>query len=451
MASGVSRTLSEFVATRSASDIPHAVRHDAKRAILNNLAAGFGGCRDAAIDAMVAVMGPCSGPQEASVIGRIERLDYLNAAWINAATANVLDFDDTHLPTVIHPTSPIAPALFALAERRSGAGRPIEGHALLDAFALGVEVACRVGNAVSPKHYSRGWHITGTCGVLGAAAAVSRLLGLDGERTRWALANAATQAGGLVEMLGFHSKSLNPANAARNGLLAALLAEAGLSGPAEPLEGQRGFLKVLGDDADVAAITDGLGDTWELSRNALKPYPCGVVLHPVIDACLELGSQDGFSVDAIDRIIVRGNSLLKARADRKVTTGREAQVCLSHTVAVSLLFGRAGVAEYTDARVNAPDVRAMGDRVAIKVDDSVPVEAAEVVVQLKDGSWREAYVPHARGSLGRPMSDVEIEAKLRDLVALHALEIDARRLIDVVWSLDRAPDAAQVIRCAAVP
>src|SRR4029077_15747589 len=124
------------------------------------------------------------------------------------------------------------------------------------------------------------------------------------------------------------------------------------------------------------------GRTWELSRNALKPYPCGVVLHPVIDACLELRAEDGYATTAIDRIVVRGHPLLKERADRQVTTGREAQVCLSHTVAVALLLGRAGVTEYTDALVNDASVRAIGERVAIEVDDGIPVEAAAVALHL---------------------------------------------------------------------
>ena len=448
MTPAISDTLARFVAETRPGAVPDAVRHDGRRAILNNFAAGFAGCRDGAIDAMLAVISAETGPAVGHVIGRAERLGFLDAAWINGAIANVLDFDDTHLPTVIHPTSPIAPALFALAEKRAAAGRPVSGALLLDAFAIGVEVCCRVGNAISPGHYNRGWHITGTCGVLGAAAGAARVLGLDAERTRWALANAATQASGLVETLGFNSKSLNPANAARGGLLAALLAEAGLSGPAAPLEGQRGFLKVLGDNAQFGALTEGLGESWELSRNALKPYPCGVVLHPVIDACLEIRATAGFRHEQARRIIVRGNALLKARADRQVTTGREAQVCLSHTVAVALMMGRAGPAEYTDALVNDPAVRAVGDRVVIEVDDSIPVEAAGVTVETADGRRLEAYAPHARGSLGRPLTDAEVEAKVRDLAAFAAPGIDTARLIDAVWSLDRAPDAAVAIRHA---
>lgn len=448
MPDNVTATFAHFVATHPLGELPATVRHDSKRAILNLFGSGYGGCRDDAIAAMLAVTGPLSGPRQARVIGRSERLDMLSAAWINAAIANVLDFDDTHLATVIHPTSPIAPALLALAEVRAAEGRPVRGIDLMHAFALGVEVTCRVGNAISPGHYNRGWHITGTCGVLGAAAAVSRLLGLDAERTGWALANAATQAGGLVETLGHHAKSLNPANAARGGLLAALLAEKGLSGPARPIEGMRGFLAVMADKVEPARLTDGLGETWELSLNALKPYPGGVVLHPVIDACLEIRARAGASADMIERIAVRGNPLLKARADRKVSTGREAQVCLSHTVAVAFLRGRAGPAEYTDACVNDAVVRALGDRTVMIVDEGVPVEAAGVEVTMRDGSKLSAYVPHARGSLGRPMTDGEVEAKLRDLAAYSAVAIDPAALIDALWSLDTSPDASALMRLA---
>lgn len=453
MTGTISSRFANFIAMTPSSAIPASVRHDARRAILNNFAAGFGGCRDVAIDAMLAVVGPETGPRIASVIGRPEKLGMLDAAWLNAAIANVLDFDDTHLATVIHPTSPIAPALLAFAEHRAAVGRPISGAALTDAFVVGVEVCCRIGNAMSPGHYNRGWHITGTCGVLGAAAGVARLKGLDAECTNWALANAATQASGLVETLGFHAKSLNPASAARNGLLSALLAARGLSGPARPIEGPRGFFAVMSDSPDLSGLTDRFGETWEISLNALKPYPCGVVLHPVIDACLELRAAGRTPpLDQIESIIVRGNSLLKARADRRVTTGREAQVCLPHSVAVALLLGRAGPAEYTDALVNDSDVCAIGAKVVMHVDDDVPTEAAGVTVVRNDGvRLAEIYVSHARGSLGRPLTDAEVEAKLRAQAALNAPGVNCDKLIETVWSLDRQINAAEAIASSASP
>lgn len=443
MARNVTAELADYIAGAHASDLPEALRHEAKRAILNHFAAALGGCGDAAIDRLIAVLSPLSGPRDAMVIGRSERLDVLNAAGVNAAIANILDFCDTHMPTVIHPTAPIAPPLFALAETRG-----LDGAALLNAFALGVDVACRIGNAISPGHYARGWHITGTCGVIGAAVAAGKAIGLDRAGLVAAIGCAATQACGLVETLGHDAKSLNVANAARNGLVSALLAERGFVGPARPIEGERGFLAVLGENAELGAVTDDLGHRSELRALAYKPYPCGVVLHSVIDACLDLRERVGVRLSEIERVEVHGNSLLKARTDRQVTTGREAQVCLGHTVAVAMLRGRAGVAEYTDAAVNDPVTRDFGRCVGIVVDEAVPTEAAKVIVSLRGGSALRAEVPHARGSLGRPLTDAELEAKLATLAEGRLSREAQQRLIDAVWSLDSLADAAAPMRIA---
>ena len=152
--------------------------------------------------------------------------------------------------------------------------RPVSGRDLLLAFALGVEIECRLGNAISPEHYARGWHITSTCGTLGAAAAGGKLLSLDTERMIWAIGAAATQTGGLVECLGTPTKSLSVGNAARNGLWSALLAERGFSGPPAPIEGRQGYLSALAPSTiDWLALTNGLGETWELAKNTYKPYP----------------------------------------------------------------------------------------------------------------------------------------------------------------------------------
>jgi 2-methylcitrate dehydratase PrpD len=195
---------------------------------------------------------------------------------------------------VIHPAAPVAPALFALSELR-----PVSGQELLHAVILGVETECRIGIAISPAHYRRGWHITSTCGVFGAAAATGRLLGLDRQRIVWAIGNAAAQSAGPIESLGNMAKSISVGNAARNGLAATLLAEQGFTGPEQAIEGTYGFARVTSDEADFSAITDALGDSWEILTNAYKPYPCGVVLFPVIDGCLELRERHALSADRI--------------------------------------------------------------------------------------------------------------------------------------------------------
>jgi len=177
VAHNVTRIFAEFLADAQWQDVPDEVRHEAKRTILNFVGAALAGCRDEAMELAVRALKPFFGQPQATVIGRSERPDALSAAFLNAISANVLEFDDTHLPTVIHPAAPVAPALFAISERR-----PVSGQELLHAVILGVETECRIGLAISPAHYRRGWHITSTCGVFGAAAAASRLLGLDPQR-----------------------------------------------------------------------------------------------------------------------------------------------------------------------------------------------------------------------------------------------------------------------------
>ncbi len=217
--SHVTDTLAQFVAGSQWDDIPPEVRREGVRGLLNFVGCALGGARDEAMDIAVTVLTPFFGPPQGIVIGRGERPDALNAAFLNAVGANVLEYDDTHLATVMHPAAPVAPGLFALAELR-----PVSGRELLHAFILGVEISCRVGLGVMPTHYRRGWHITATCGIFGAAAASARLLGLDARQTAWALGHAATQSASLVESLGSMAKSLGVGNAAKNGLAAALFA-----------------------------------------------------------------------------------------------------------------------------------------------------------------------------------------------------------------------------------
>jgi 2-methylcitrate dehydratase PrpD len=441
----VTARLARFVADSRWEDIPEGVRHQAKRTLLNGLGAAFGGCRDAAVDHALAVLQPFSGPAEATVIGRSERADALTASFVNAVSINVLDFDDTHHPTIIHPAAPVAPALLALAERRR-----CSGQQFLHALILGIEAECRVGNAVSPWHYAHGWHITSTCGVIGAAVAVGKLLALDAQRMSFAIGLGANQACGLVESLGSMAKSVSVGNAPRNGIVAALLAERGFTAAAATLEGERGFARVMGQNADLSAIDRDLGTVWESAKNTYKPYPCGIVLHPVIDALLELRARHDLRPESVERVTVRGHPLLRQRTDRaRPRAGREASVSLQHTVAVCLIYGRAGVAEYSDARVAEPAVQALGDRVEVQEDPSIPVEAAAVSLRTRDGRTLALEVAHALGSLGRPMTDAQIEAKVREHAAIAAPSAAVDRLIDAVWALDRADDAAEVARLSA--
>ena len=425
-----SATLARFIVDSQWSDIPERVKHAAKRALLNFVGAAIGGSRDLAIDHAIAALGRFNGPPQASVIGRAERFDSLNAAFLNAASGNVFDFDDTHHPTVVHPTSPVAPVPLALAEQQ-----PMSGARLLHALILGIETACRLGHVVTLAHYVRGWHITSTCGAVGAAAAAAKSLELDHESTLAALGLGANQACGVVESLGSMAKSVSVGNAARNGMFSAFLAREGFTASRETLEGPRGFARVMADAPRVAALTAGLGEHWEIMSNALKPYPCGIVLHSVIDACLEIRAQYRMAPERIDRIIVRGNPLLRERADRPMPrSGRTASVSTQHTAAVCFLYGDAGIERYTDDCVLNAQVQTLGNRVTLEDDPTLAIEAAHVTVHTTDGAVHEAHVTNALGSLARPMTDAQVEAKVRSLAAFRGLDVD--RVIDVIWTLD---------------
>src|SRR5437763_1130719 len=439
----VTDRLAEFIVDSRWQDIPQSVRREAIRSILNFVGCALGGSQDEAVGLAAGVLTPYFGPAQAGVYGRRERPDALHAAFLNAVSANVLEYDDTHLPTVIHPAAPVGPGLFALAEQRR-----ISGSELLHAFILGVEVACRIGKAVMPTHYRRGWHITATCGIFGAAAAAGKLLGLDKRRMAWALGHAATQSAGLVESLGSMSKSIGVGNAAKNGLAAALFAQAGFTAADQAIEGRYGFAPVTSDTVNLDAITDRLGESWEILANAYKPYPCGVVLFPVIDACLELRRRlpNG---EPIAQVIVRGHALMRERADRPaVETGREAKVSIQHSVAVAFLDGAAGLAQYADRRVADPAVRALRAKVVVEEDTGVPVESAIVTLRLADGSSVTAHVRDGRGTPGRPMSDDELDGKVRELAAFGAPFVDAPALIAAIRGIEEESDAARIVGLA---
>lgn len=436
--------LAQFAAEWRWEDIPAVVRHEAKRSLLNFFAVALGGCTDPTINKAALVLRRFRSSDDTTVIGRGERADLLNAAALNAMSANVYDFDDTHGPTIIHPTAPVAPALLALAQTM-----PMSGAQWLLAFVLGVEVECRIGNAISPGHYGRGWHITSTCGVFGAAAAAGRSLGLDARRIAWAYGNASAQACGLVETLGTMSKSMSVGNAARNGLLSALLAQGDFDGPAAPLEGLRGFLSVTCDNPNYSLIINDLGNSWELSKNTYKPYPCGIVLNPVIEACLELHKTPALDLSKIDRIDITGHPLLRQRTDRpNVRTGRESQVSAQHAVPIALKTGRAGLTEFSDAAVAQLDVQALGNKVHFSDDASMSIDAARVVVTHINGHTLSSEVTHARGCLEKPLTDRELEEKLRDLCRYGRSGCAPEPLIDAIWALEQAQDAGALMHLA---
>jgi len=440
----VTRSLARYVVDATYESLPAEVIHEAKRSLLNWMGVAIGGCRHEAVGIALATVAEFSGPPKASVLGRTERLDILHAALINGMSSHVFDFDDTHLATVIHPSGPVAPGLLAIAETR-----PVSGKDLLLAFVLGVEVECRIGRAVYPSHYDQGWHITATAGVFGAAAAAGKLLRLTEEQMVHALGIAATQAAGLREMFGTHCKPFHPGRAAQNGLLSALLAARGFNSSTQGIEGRRGFANVMAAEHNLAEITDGLGDRFEILFNTYKPFACGIVIHPAIDGCIQLRNEYGLTADQIERIDLRVNPLvLELTGKRAPQVGLEGKFSVYHSVAVAIIDGAAGEAQYSDSRVADPAVVALRERVTATADPGVPKDACYVAITLADGRVLERYVPHAVGSLERPMTDDELDAKFRALVAPILPANQTEELIRLCRSLEQLPDSAALVEKA---
>src|SRR5215470_4832946 len=296
----LTKTLCRHLAAARFSDLSPAAQRQARRGVLDWVGCALAGSRHKTIDTLLAVLQEAGGRPQATVFGRNLKLGWLDAPLANGQMGHVLDFDDTHMGgVVLHASSPILAALFSLAERK-----PVSGADLMLAYAVGLEAGIRSGLA-APGHHKGGWHLTGTLGAIAAGVAAGKLIGLDGQRLTYAVGIAATQAGGMQQNRGTSCKSFHAGKAAANGVLAALLAERGFDSTQEIVEGRKGFSRIYSDVAQTDALTAGLGGPWIIETNGHKPYACGVVLHPLIDAMIALRNRDRIAPEAVHEINLR--------------------------------------------------------------------------------------------------------------------------------------------------
>lgn len=433
----ITRELAQFVAATPSTAIPADVRQHTVRTMVNWVACALGGANDPTVLAARSAVQPFMGSPRATLIGHVGKVDVLHAALLNAVSSHVLDFDDTHMETLVHPSGPVLAALLALAQHQ-----PIAGKDFIDAAVLGIEAECRIALGLGKAHYDAGWHVTGTAGVCGAAVAAGRALGLDTRGMAWALGIAATQASGLREMFGSMCKSLHAGRAAQNGLSAALMAQAGFTSSEQALEAPRGMARVMSSQPDLARILQDLGSVWETSANTFKPYACGLVIHPVIDACRDIAGQ-GVAADAIAEVVLHVHPLVVELTGKpSPKTGLEAKFSVFHCAAATLIDGTSRHSHFSEACVADPRMAVLRDRVRVQVQDDMRPDAARVIVVLRDGSRREAYVAHALGSLQRPMSEDDLSAKFR---ALAVESMPAGRIEIVLqqcWAIEACPDIA---------
>ncbi|MSP00813.1 MAG: MmgE/PrpD family protein [Acetobacteraceae bacterium] len=441
----MTQAFARFLAAARFEDLPSAVRDEAARSLLNWMGVAVGGSRHEAVEIALAAVSPFAGSPQATVFGRSERLDIMNAPLLNGISSHVFDFDDTDLTTAVHPSAPVVPVLLALAEYR-----PVSGKDLINALVLGIEAECRIARVVSPGMQEIGWHATGTAGVFGAAVAAAKILGLDETRMSHAIGLAATQPVGIREMFGGMTKSFHPGRAAQNGLMAALLAEKGYTSSLDGIEAKRGWANVISTVQNFDALTGNLGTRYEISRNSYKPFACGLVVHPVIDGCIQLQNENKLTVDMIERIdLVIHPIVMELTSNRKPKNGLEGKFSVYYAAAIGIVAGRAGEAQFSNAQVTDPVVTGLRDRVETTVDPSLRQDQARVTIKLKDSRILERFVTHAVGSVDNPMTNARLDAKFLELSKGILPDDRARHLMELCRTAERLADTGDIARAAA--
>ncbi|MDX1485286.1 MAG: MmgE/PrpD family protein [Alphaproteobacteria bacterium] len=441
---GLTADLCAFLSRVDFADLPPAAVHEARRGVLDWIGCALAGSQGETITKLLAVLGALGGKPVATVLARDMKLGLLEAPIANGQMGHLLDFDDTHMDGVIlHTSSPVLAALFALAD-----ARPVDGKTLIAAYVTGFEAGIRAGKA-APAHHDGGWHLTGTLGTIAAGIACARQLGLDGEQLTFAAGIAATQAAGMQQNRGTMCKSFHAGRAASNGVLAALLAEAGFDSSPEIIEGKRGFARIYSAATDTDALLAGLGEEWLIEKNGYKPYACGVVQHPLIDAMIKLAKDFGIGAEEIKSVEAKVHpGVITITGVEDPETGLKSKFSLTHSAAVAYLDGNAGIGQYTDARAVAPDVAALRRKIIPVAAEQFRRDEAEASIETVSGARHSVHIDHATGTVENPMSDDALEAKFT-ANAEPVLGADgARRVADLVWRLDALDDMRELTaRC----
>ena len=454
---GLTRYVSEFIVKTRYEDIPHEVMQLGKKSILDGLGLALAGSVSTLaplIRKYLVTLGPCSG--SSCVVGTQLKAPPRFAAFANGNFVHADDFDDTQLAVakdrvyglLTHPTVPVLPPTLALCELLGRSGKE-----LLTAYHVGVEVECKIAEAISPRHYNDGFHTTGTIGSFGSAAASAKLRGLDVSKTCYALGVAAAEAGGLRENFGSMTKPFHAGHAAEAGVVAADLAALGWTAASNILEAQYGFFHAAGGGLDPAAIMDRMGKPWTFASPgiSIKPHPSGSLTHPAMGEMMRLIRQYDIKSAEVEKIDVGGNNgMVTTLLHHHPTTGLQAKFSMEFGIAILLLERKAGLAEYTDAVVQHKDVQEMIGRVNFYVDPEADRAGFDKMtsmlkIHMKDGRVLAGQAQFAKGSPANPMSDDEVADKFRgcaDFAQWPRQKADA--IIELVKTIESAPNVLKL-------
>ena len=449
-----------FVVATRADDIPADVMHLGKRSVIDGIGLALAGAasQTGAITRRYLASLGIATDNGSTVVGSKLRLPARFAAFANGVSIHADDYDDTQLAVakdrvyglLTHPTAPALPPVLALAERDGRSGRD-----LMTAYQVGVEVECKVAEAILPRHYQQGFHSTATCGAIGAAAAAAKLLGLDREATRRALSLGATQAGGLRENFGTMTKPFHAGRAAESGVVAAELAALGFTASPHGLEADRGFFRAAGGGYSAEMIDGKLGNPWTFAFPgvSIKPHPSGSLTHPGMAVMLDLILRHDLRPERVKRVAVGTNhNMPNALIHHRPRTELQAKFSMEFCMAILLLERAAGLEQFTDEVVNRPDVQAL----VRKIDFGVHPEAEAagfdkmttiITVELDDGSVVKGAADFGKGSPANPMSDAELAEKFRQCAAWGGLDRDqTKAVLDLAWRIDTIDDIGELTR-----
>ena len=439
----ITYAIADFAMSGSFAGLPGEVQRESVRAVVNWVGCVLGGASTPTGEAAIKGLQSYSQPGRCRVIGRHELFDAPGAAVINCLASAAHAYDDTHLATITHPTGPVISALLALAEHQ-----PIAGEDFLAALMMGMEVECRLSAIITAPGTgaSGGWYITGVTGSIGAAAAVGRLLGLDRNAMVSALGLAAAQSCGTRGTHASMACAYVPAIAAQAGFIAAMMARTGFEcGPAA-VAGRNGVVEVIAPKADHAAIIRDIGRHWEVLGNAYKPYPCGIVIHSAIDACLELVRRNMPNPDEIAEVAFDVTPGALALCWHKLPESElEAQVSLYHWLAAALIHGEAGIAQAQLACIQDTRVRDLQSRLTATSNPALAIDQAKAVMRLRNGTTHSVSIEHGVGSLVKPMSDDDLSVKFLSQARGVIPDDNARKLLEASWNTRRLDNVANLL------
>jgi len=439
----ITLSLAENIVDFPLSLIPEEAILESKKSFLNWLGAAIGASHHSSVDMALELAKEIGGPPQATILGRNIKTDMQFASLINGMSSHIFDFDDTLLNTVLHPSAPVWPAILAIAENYN-----LTTKEVLAAFVIVCEVEQRISLAIWPSHSERGWHVTGTAGTFGAAAAVGKLLKLDHLQMTNALGIAATQPTGLREMFGTMAKPFHPGKAAANGLLSTLLAQKGFTSSHASLEAKRGYGRVLSENPSFDVIIEPWGAKWQILENSYKPCACGIVTHPGIEAGINLKNIHHIDPTEIEEIVIEVHPLVLELTGKESPQNQlEAKFSIYHCVAAGIIFGKAGEAQFANNIVLREDVINLRKKIKAKINNSLMEDQALLFATINNGNTIKIYIEHAVGSKDRPMTNGELEEKFIELTC-PILNGKERELISNVWEMDKSFPIKQIINLA---